>query len=44
MVAGRNRLDGPADLVGKEDLPSIFLGGEVPANLEGEADRRAKEG
>jgi len=33
LVAGRNRLDGPATLVGKEDLPSIFLGGEVPANL-----------
>ena len=34
LVAGRNRLDGPADVVGREDLPSIFLGGEVPANLE----------
>jgi branched-chain amino acid transport system ATP-binding protein len=33
MVAGRNRLDGPAKVVGKEDLPSIFLGGEVPDHL-----------
>ncbi|HLZ25727.1 MAG TPA: ATP-binding cassette domain-containing protein [Chloroflexota bacterium] len=33
LVAGRNRMDGPAAVVGKEDLPSIFLGGEVPANL-----------
>ncbi len=44
MVAGRNRLDGPADVVGKEDLPSIFLGGEVPANLATEPDQKAKEG
>ena len=44
LVAGRNRLDGPADAVGKEDLPSIFLGGEVPANLAAEADRSVKEG
>jgi ABC-type branched-subunit amino acid transport system ATPase component len=28
LVAGRNRLDGPAGEVAKEDLPSIFLGGE----------------
>lgn len=27
LVAGRNRLDGPAQDVGKEDLSSIFLGG-----------------
>ncbi|MDQ6773534.1 MAG: ATP-binding cassette domain-containing protein [Candidatus Dormibacteraeota bacterium] len=33
LVAGRNRLDGPARLIGKEDLPGIFLGGEVAANL-----------
>ncbi|MDQ6675041.1 MAG: ATP-binding cassette domain-containing protein [Chloroflexota bacterium] len=33
LVAGRNRLDGPPNVVGKEDLPSIFLGGELPANL-----------
>jgi len=37
MVAGRNRLDGPAAMVGREDLPSIFLGGEVPANLTASA-------
>jgi ABC-type branched-subunit amino acid transport system ATPase component len=29
LVAGRNRLDGPAPAVGNEDLPSIFLGGGV---------------
>ena len=44
LVAGRNRLDGPADVVGKEDLPSIFLGGEVPDNLDAKSDRRVKEG
>jgi branched-chain amino acid transport system ATP-binding protein len=33
LVAGRNRMDGPAAVVGQEDLPTIFLGGEVPANL-----------
>jgi branched-chain amino acid transport system ATP-binding protein len=33
LVAGRNRMDGPARVVGQEDLPGIFLGGEVPANL-----------
>ena len=28
LVAGRNRLDGPAGDVGKEDLRAMFLGGE----------------
>jgi branched-chain amino acid transport system ATP-binding protein len=43
MVAGRNRLDGPAKVVGKEDLPSIFLGGEVPDHLAtGTADPSGK--
>jgi branched-chain amino acid transport system ATP-binding protein len=35
MVAGRNRLDGPAGVVGREDLPSIFLGGDVRATVGG---------
>ncbi len=36
LVAGRNRLEGPAGEVGREDLPSIFLGGGSPANLAAE--------
>ena len=44
MVAGRNRLDGPATVVGKEDLPGIFLGGEVPANLAAGSDQTVGEG
>ena len=44
LVAGRNRLDGPADAVGRQDLPSIFLGGEVPANLVADRDRKIEEG
>ncbi len=42
LVAGRNRLDGPARDVGKEDLPGIFLGGEVPANLAISQQERAQ--
>jgi ABC-type branched-subunit amino acid transport system ATPase component len=41
LVAGRNRLEGPASVVGKEDLPGIFLGGEVPANLATSSQERA---
>jgi len=41
LVAGRNRLDGPASSVGKEDLPAIFLGGQVPANLATSEQERA---
>ena len=44
LVAGRNRLDAPADVVGKQDLPSIFLGGEVPDNLAPASDRKIREG
>ena len=44
ILAGRNRLDGPAKVVGKEDLPGIFLGGEVPANLATGSDRAVGEG
>jgi ABC-type branched-subunit amino acid transport system ATPase component len=44
LVAGRNRLDGPPGVVGKEDLPGIFLGGEVPANLVTGSDRTVGEG
>jgi branched-chain amino acid transport system ATP-binding protein len=35
LVAGRNRLDGPAGVVGREDLPSIFLGGDVRTTVGG---------
>jgi branched-chain amino acid transport system ATP-binding protein len=35
MVAGRNRLDGPAREVAKEDLPSIFLGGNPHQAADG---------
>jgi len=44
LVAGRNRLDGPAGEVGREDLRSIFLGGEAPLDLAAGNDREAKEG
>ena len=33
LVAGRNRLDGPATEVAKEDLSSIFLGGGDAAKV-----------
>jgi len=39
LVAGRNRLEGPASVVGREDLPSIFLGGAPPDNLAADIGR-----
>lgn len=44
LVAGRNRLEGPAAEVGREDLPSIFLGGESHANPIAGNDSGVKEG